>query len=246
MEIIGCASEIVAGSKISLSGPVTLYLSVLRATKSTPGMSSNNFRGTTLWMRYVSGWIVNFNRKPPMRTHSIVLRLLILSTLALTACSADKTPEVSGPPSAGTGISPDGTLHPSAIDRCPICAMTTLDKQMASAIELDDGRTFYFCGTGCMLKASLHPDVFLAAGDHSIARIMTTDYLTGKPLDAQKAIWIAGSDVVGAMGPMIVPIASQLSMPSFNFRHGGEIIFRWEEFDDALWESIMKKKADSR
>ncbi len=97
-----------------------------------------------------------------------------------------------------------------------------------------------------MLKASLHPEVFLAAGDHGIARVMTKGYLTGKPLDAKDAIWIAGSNVVGAMGPMIVPIASQLSMPTFNHRHGGTVIFSWDELDDALWESLMKQKADSR
>lgn len=165
-----------------------------------------------------------------------------LSLVLLAAgCGGDARP--SGPPAAAVGLDAAGRLHPSPEDRCPVCAMSVADRPMVCGLALDDGRTWYFCGTGCLLKTCLHPEVYLAAGDATIARAVVTEFFGGAPLDADRAVWVAGSDVTGAMGPMIVPLAGADQTDAFLARHGGHTVFRLEDLDDALWERLTGKPA---
>jgi nitrous oxide reductase accessory protein NosL len=113
--------------------------------------------------------------------------------------------------------------------------------KFASAIELGDGVTYYFCGTGCMLRSWLHPKVFLGVAKSQLGRAMTRDYFTGKPLNAARAVWIAGSDVVGPMGPAIVPLADEAAAATFRKRHGGRHTFKLSELDDTKWRMFTGK-----
>ena len=103
--------------------------------------------------------------------------------------------------------------------------------------------TYYFCGTGCMLRTWLHPEAFLGADKSQLRRGVARDYFTGKPLDAGEAIWVAGSDIVGPMGPAIVPLADEASVAKFKQRHGGKATFKLSDLDDAMWEKLTGKKA---
>ncbi len=147
------------------------------------------------------------------------------------------------PVAAAESIGADGEMHPSEEDRCPVCAMTTHDRKMGAAIELSDGRTFYFCGPGCMLKSALHPDVFLGAGDATVERAVVTDFFTGNHVDASDVTWVAGSDVVGPMGSMIVPVVGDDALAAFLERHGGDTTFKWADLDEALWAKVTSKTA---
>jgi nitrous oxide reductase accessory protein NosL len=149
------------------------------------------------------------------------------------------------PPAAATGLDADGHMHAGPDDRCPVCAMTVADKKLGSAVELADGRTWYTCGTGCLLKCWRNPEFYLGAGEQPVRRAVTRDFFTGEALDAAAAVWVAGSDVVGPMGPMIVPLANAEDAARFRERHGGTLEFRLEELDDALWERITGRQAAS-
>ena len=128
--------------------------------------------------------------------------------------------------------------------RCPVCAMTVTEhNKFASAIELTDGSTYYFCGTGCMLRTWLHPEVFLGASRQQLKRAVTRDYFTGASVDAHRAAWVAGSDVVGPMGPAIVPIFGEDQLATFRNRHGGKHTFEFSELSDDLWLKITGKAA---
>ena len=172
--------------------------------------------------------------------HHHLIRILALTLIV--ACASEES-QREGPAPALVGLSADGTMNPSEADRCPVCAMSTADKPMASAVELEDGRTYYFCGTGCMLWANLHTEEYLAVGPEAISRAMTRDYFTGLPLDAAEAYWIAGSDVVGAMGPMLVPLADEADIATFRERHGGTRVFRLDDLDGDRWEALLGRKA---
>jgi len=121
--------------------------------------------------------------------------------------------------------------------------MGTAGKKMVAAIELGDGRTYYFCGPGCMLKSWLHPDVHLGAGTNSLRRAVVTEFFTGAHLDASSVTWVFGSDVVGSMGPMIVPLADAATAKKFKERHGGAKTFSLTELDVAMWQAMHDKKA---
>lgn len=169
----------------------------------------------------------------PLRPSAVLLILLAVG------CGGDG----SGPPAAAVGLDPAGRLRPSDGDRCPVCAMTVADRPMVCGAELDDGRTYYFCGTGCLLKSLMHPEVYLAAEPDGVARAVVTEYFGGAQLPAERAFWVAGSDVTGAMGPMIVPLARADEVEPFRERHGGHTVFRLEDLDDALWERLTGKPA---
>jgi nitrous oxide reductase accessory protein NosL len=147
-------------------------------------------------------------------------------------------------PHARQGLADDGQLRPVQGDRCPVCAMHIVEHpKTAAALVLDNGATYYFCGNGCMIRTWLHPEVFLRVERARIARTVVQDYFTGAPIDAMDAYWIAGSDVVGPMGPALVPLKDEASVEAFKGRHGGRIEFRLREVDDARWEEITGRKA---
>ncbi len=154
-------------------------------------------------------------------------------------------PTLAGGPAPGReALGPDGALHISDGDRCPVCAMLPIRyPRFAAAIELQDGRTYYFCSPGCMLKTWLQPDIFLGTKGTSLKRPIVLEYLDGKPLDAREVIWVSGSDVIGPMGPALVPLKDEAHLEVFRQRHGAKRIFRLEELNHDTWETFTGKKA---
>jgi len=152
-----------------------------------------------------------------------------------------------GPAPGRVPLAPDGRLNVSAGDRCPVCAMLPARyPRFAAAIQLQDGRTYYFCSPGCMLNAWLHPDIFLATTTTHLQRPMVLEYLDGQALDARKVIWVSGSDVIGPMGPALVPLKNDAHLEAFRRRHGAEHIFRLKELNHANWETLTGKQPAGR
>jgi nitrous oxide reductase accessory protein NosL len=133
-------------------------------------------------------------------------------------------------------------MHLSDGDRCPVCAMpVTEHKKFAGAIALRDGQTYYFCGTGCLIRSWLHPEVFLGAGRGSLDKAVVKEYFAGEQVDARGVIFVAGSDVIGPMGPALVPVKNEADMTTFKNRHGGKTSFRLDEMNDERWKTITGK-----
>jgi nitrous oxide reductase accessory protein NosL len=113
--------------------------------------------------------------------------------------------------------------------RNPLCA---------AGLRLADGRTFYFCSNRCLLTAWRQPHRHLGANAR-IDRMVVLDYFSGKPLDGLTAWWIAGSDVIGPMGPVLVTLESEQDVKAFQRRHGGTQVFKPGQIDASLWNTIM-------
>jgi nitrous oxide reductase accessory protein NosL len=127
-------------------------------------------------------------------------------------------------------------------DRCPVCAMRPQKyPRFAAALQLADGTTYYFCSAGCMLKAWLRPDVFLDTSPDALHRPVVLDYFSGRPVDARQVVWISGSDVVGPMGPALVPVADPAHTDVFRRRHGGTRVFRLDDLDEDNWKALTGK-----
>jgi copper chaperone NosL len=152
---------------------------------------------------------------------------------------------------AGSGATPglkpldeNGRMQISDQDRCPVCAMKVdAHKKFTSAIQLATGETFYFCGTGCMIRSWLHPEIFLNADQSQLKKSVVQDYFTGKQVDGLAVYWVAGSDVIGPMGPALVPILDEGQLEIFKKRHGGKAVFRLGEMTDEKWQQMTGKKA---
>jgi copper chaperone NosL len=152
---------------------------------------------------------------------------------------------------AGSGAKPglkpldeNGRMQISDQDRCPVCAMkVNAHKKFSSAIQLAGGETFYFCGTGCMIRSWLHPEIFLNASKSKLKKSVVQDYFSGQHVDGLAVYWVAGSDVVGPMGPALVPILDEGQVEIFKHRHGGKAVFRLGEMTDENWQQLTGKKA---
>jgi nitrous oxide reductase accessory protein NosL len=129
-------------------------------------------------------------------------------------------------------------------DRCPVCGMKVAEHaKFSSAIQLTDETTFYFCGTGCMMRSWLHPEIFLATEKERLQTPLVRDYFTGEEVDGRDVFWVAGSDVIGPMGPALVPVKGEKALEAFKRRHGGRAVFRMDEMNDDKWYAITGRKA---
>jgi len=140
-----------------------------------------------------------------------------------------------------------GAMQISNQDRCPVCAMkVSKHKKFTSAIQLMNGRTFYFCGTGCMIRSWIHPEIFLGAAKEKLKRSVVQDYFTGEQVPGGSVYWVAGSDVIGPMGPALVPLKNEQHLDAFKKRHGAKSVFRLSEMTDEKWQQLTGKKAASK
>lgn len=170
---------------------------------------------------------------------------LVLVMLAMACGSAG--PTLAGGPAPGQlGLGAGGEMRISAEDRCPVCAMLPIRyPRFAAAIALRDGRTYYFCSPGCMVNAWLHPDIFLGTPTAQLRRPVVREYLSGEVLDARDVLWVSGSDVVGPMGPALVPLKGLTHLEAFRKRHGAKQVFRLDELTHDNWQTLTGKRPPS-
>ena len=173
----------------------------------------------------------------------VLLAALCLSILGGTEGSQAKGTEgTAGPVPAQSGIGPDGALRPTAGDRCPVCGMyPARHPKFAAALVLEDGRTFYACSNRCLLQCWRHSQTHLGVPSGAIKRLLALDYFSGAVLDAERAFWVAGSDVVGPMGPALVALQTRRDVDTFIKRHGGSLVFQLHQVDESLWKKIVMK-----
>jgi nitrous oxide reductase accessory protein NosL len=154
----------------------------------------------------------------------------------------DVSPGRTGPRPAPAGIDVSGRLHPGEGDRCPVCAMGVQGHpKFVCGIQLHRGETFYFCAPGCMIRSWLHPEVFLGVERTELKKAVVQDYFSGEHADASSVIWVAGSDVMGPMGPALVALLHEQDLEAFRSRHGGRTTFRLADLDDSRWEAVTGK-----
>lgn len=178
----------------------------------------------------------SFKRFMPVYGFFVLLFFFLFFLAASTAAAQE-------PVAAGKiPLDDNGHMRISQGDRCPVCAMKVgKHKKFASAIQMVDGTTFYFCGTGCMIRSWIHPEAFLGKKKEALKRGVVQDYFTGRQVDAMNVFWVAGSDIVGPMGPALVPLRSVEDLEAFKKRHGGKAVFRLSEMDDGKWLKITGK-----
>jgi copper chaperone NosL len=145
-----------------------------------------------------------------------------------------------GPRPAAQGLKPAGDMRISAGDRCPVCGMFPAKRpKTAAAMQLRNGDTFYFCGNGCLLRAWHQSDTYLGIPLSQIQQMYVQAYFSGVVIDASKAWWVAGSDVIGPMGPALVALQSKKDVEAFRQRHGGRLVFQLAQMDDQLWRQLF-------
>ncbi len=120
---------------------------------------------------------------------------------------------------------------PSAKDLCPVCGML-VSKYLSwvATIVYKDGHAHHFDGAKDMFKFWFEPAKYAAGHQREdIAAIWVTDFYNLQPIDARKAWYVIGSDVLGPMGHELVPLASKEDAADFLKDHKGRRILTFEQ-----------------
>ncbi len=148
----------------------------------------------------------------------------IVIVLILTACTRD------------AGIKP-APIELTRDHACTVCGMIIVDFPGAKAqIHYKDGKYSVFCSTLDLFLLYLQPD-----RPANISVIYVNDMGKADParpkgywIDAEKAVYVQGGDVMGPMGEALIPYMDRRDAEAYRTKHGGKII----SFNDVTMEML--------
>ena len=133
---------------------------------------------------------------------------------------------------------------PGPKDLCPVCGMLVAKyPNWVATITWKDGHAHFFDGAKDMFKF-LHDLPKYAPGHRKedIAGIYVTDFYNLERIDARKAIFVTGSDVLGPMGHELVPLTTQAEAEEFKRDHQSLRILCFDEVTPPLQEQLDQGK----
>lgn len=120
---------------------------------------------------------------------------------------------------------------PGAKDLCAVCGMLVAKyPNWVATVVWKDGHAHHFDGAKDMFKFLL--DLAKYAPGHrreDIAGIFVTDFYNLQRIDARKALFVVGSDVLGPMGHELVPLANRADADDFLKDHKGKRVFAFDQ-----------------
>lgn len=122
-------------------------------------------------------------------------------------------------------------LKPGPEEKCQVCGMFVAKfPAWVTQVSFNDGETAFFDGPKDMFKYLFNLKKYMPGKTRKDVKTITvTGYYDLKPLRAEGAHFVDGSDVVGPMGNELVPFASQAEAKEFCQDHKGNRILRLEE-----------------
>lgn len=133
---------------------------------------------------------------------------------------------------------------PGAKDLCPVCGMLVSKYPTWVAVALyRDGHAHYFDGAKDMFKY-LHELEKYAPGhrNEDLAGLYVTEFYGLARVDARKAFYVIGSDVLGPMGHELVPLETRADAEEFFKDHKGRGIFTFEQVTPEIIAKVDKGK----
>jgi copper chaperone NosL len=128
---------------------------------------------------------------------------------------------------------------PGVKDTCPVCGMfVTKYPNWVASVVYKNGHAHHFDGAKDLFKYL--GDLPRWAPGHelkNIAAIGVTEYYSLGMINARKAYYVIGSDVLGPMGHELIPLETQQDAEEFLADHQGIKILR---FDDVTLELLEK------
>jgi nitrous oxide reductase accessory protein NosL len=157
----------------------------------------------------------------------LLKRLVILSLLTLWAAFAAAQESIVVP-------------KPGAKDLCPVCGMLVSKYPNWTTVVLyRDGHAHFFDGAKDMFKY-LHEYAKYAPKHRKqdIASIQVTEFYSLGKMDAHKAFYVTGSDVLGPMGYEFVPLEKRADAEEFLKDHKGKQILTFEQVTAVVIEQV--------
>lgn len=136
------------------------------------------------------------------------------------------------------------TPKPGAKDTCPVCGMLVSKyPQWTASVAFKDGHAHHFDGAKDLFKYLFDMPKYAAGHARAdVAAIEVTEYYGLTKVDARKAFYVVGSDVLGPMGHELIPFASRADAEEFLKDHKGQRIVGFDEVTPALVAQLDKSK----
>lgn len=129
---------------------------------------------------------------------------------------------------------------PGDRDRCPVCGMFVAPfPEWLAQIVYRDGSVLFFDGAKDLFRYLLDPErAARGPGGPGIDRIIVTGYYDRRAVDARRASFVAGSDVLGPMGAELVAHASAAEARDFARDHGGARVLSFGEVTRGVLDGL--------
>lgn len=120
-------------------------------------------------------------------------------------------------------------LKPAPGNKCPVCGMFVAEHMdFLAEIVFTDGACAFFDGAKDMFRFYFDMGAYVPSRTVSdIAAIYVTDYYTLEMIDARKASYVIGSDVLGPMGRELIPVAGEADAAVFLKDHKGKAVLNF-------------------
>ena len=115
-------------------------------------------------------------------------------------------------------------------DKCAVCGMFVEKyREWIAQVVFADGTAIFFDGPKDMFRYYFSPSRYTPGKKQAdIAAIYVTEYYSTKPIDARKALFVTGSDVLGPMGHELIPVDTEAHAKEFMKDHAGKKILKFE------------------
>lgn len=145
------------------------------------------------------------------------------AALLLAALLAGPLPLLAKRPVNAGGPFPEGA--------CAVCGMHVANfPTWAAAIAFRDGRAAWFDGPKDLFTYLHDPKRFGVRPEGlDGATLQVKDYYALKAIDARKAFFVIGSDVMGPMGRELVPFATEAEAREFLRDHRGQKVLAFRD-----------------
>jgi copper chaperone NosL len=120
---------------------------------------------------------------------------------------------------------------PKATDKCPVCGMFVAKyPNFAAQLKFRDGSLLHFDGNRDLFTCYL--DLARCAPGKKaadVAGVFVTGYYDLRRIDGKAAYYVVGSDVMGVMGPELIPFPKESEAREFLNDHRGRAILRFND-----------------
>lgn len=125
---------------------------------------------------------------------------------------------------------------PGPDDKCPVCGMFVHRyPDFVTSVTYADGRSVFFDGAKDMFKYLLNHSRYAPERSRDdIAFIRVTEYYDLASIDARKAYYVIGSDVLGPMGRELIPLRTAEDARLFSKDHAGRRVLTFEAITPAV------------
>lgn len=125
-------------------------------------------------------------------------------------------------------------------DKCPVCGMFVYKyPKWVAVIEFTDDSAHFYDGAKDMFKHLFNVSKYSPGKSaQDIMHIHVTDYYAVALIDAKKALYVIGSNVLGPMGHELIPFEDEASAKEFLEDHKGTRILRFSDISEETIKAL--------